>query len=116
MFIFDALLDRKRIQPSTNDEEHASKRIIKAKPIPHHGVPVILPSCSKKTTTLVPFSFHERDIAAQDLKSKKLEAVLEEEKKDRQFKANPMPNLDKPLGLPNRNPILPTQAEPFDMW
>lgn len=113
----DRLKDRKRTQPPTNnDEEHGGKRIIKAKPIPHHGVPVILPTCSKKTTTLVPFSFHERDLVAQELKSKKIEAVLEEEKKERQFKASNMPNLDKPASLPIKQPIMPTQAEPFNLW
>ena len=113
---FIAILDRKRPHPPTGNEDHGGKRIIKAKPVPHHGVPVILPTCSKKTTTAAPFSFYDRDAIAQEMKAKKIEAALEEEKKERQFKANPMPNLDKPVGLPNKQTNLPTQAEPFDLW
>ena len=113
---FIAILDRKRPLPLTSDEEHGGKRIIKARPVPHHGVPVILPNCSKKTTTAEPFSFYDRDVVAHEMKAKKIEAVLEEQKKERQFKANPMPNLDKPVSLPIKQTSMPTQAEPFHLW
>ena len=109
-------LDRKRPQTSTDNEEHGGKRIIKARPVPHHGVPVILPNCSKKTTTVEPFSFYDRDVIAHEMKAKKIEAVLEGEKRERQFKANPMPNHDKPVVLPTKQTNMPTQAEPFDLW
>ena len=112
------LLDRKRTEPPTSgeSEDHGGKRIIKAKPIPHHGVPVILPSCSKKTTTVEPFSFHDRDVLAQEMKTKRVEAILEEEKKERQFKAKPMPNLDQTTGIPSLPQIQPTEMEPFNLW
>ena len=111
------ILDRKRTEPLTNrDDGNGGKRIIKGNPVPHYGVPVILPTCSKKTTTMAPFSFQERDVMAQEMKAKKIEAVLEEEKKERHFKANPMPNLDKKVIIPSQPPTLPTQAEPFNLW
>ena len=107
------LLDRKR--PESENDEIGGKRIIKAKPVPHHGVPVILPSQSMKTTTVEPFSFSERDMMAKELKAKRIEAVLNEEKKEKQFKANPMPNLDKVGGIPEKQQAQPTQAEPFNL-
>ena len=108
------LLDRKKPESST-DDEHDGKRIIRAKPIPHRGVPVILPNFSMKTTNVEPFSFAERDKVAQQLKAKKIEAVLREEEKEKLFKANPMPNLEKIGGLPDKQQPLPTQAEPFNL-
>ena len=87
-----------------------------AKPVPHYGVPVILPTCSKKTTTLAPFSFHERDVIAQEKKEMKIEEILDMQKKEREFKAKPMPNLDKQVGVPITEPAKPTQIEPFNLW
>ena len=84
--------------------------------MPHYGVPVILPTYSKKTTGPEPFSFHERDVQTQEKKAKKIEDVIEQEKKGRPFKANPMPNLDGPSGLPMKEIEIPTQPEPFNMW
>ena len=116
--LINVCLDRKRVAPSTadRDDEPGEKRIIKAKPVPHYGVPVILPNCSKKTTTMEPFSFHERDAMAQEKKDTKIKAILEMEKTEREFKAKPMPNLDRPVGIPPSEPLKPTQAEPFDLW
>ena len=107
------MIDRKR--PESDNDEIGGKRIIKAKPVPHHGVPVILPSQSMKTTTVEPFSFSERDMMAKELKAKRIEAVLNEEKKEKQFKANPMPNLDKLGGIPEKQQAQTTQAEPFNL-
>ena len=106
------MIDRKR--PESDNDEIGGKRIIKAKPVPHHGVPVILPSQSMKTTTVEPFSFSERDMMAKELKAKRIEAVLNEEKKEKQFKANPMPKdihltMDgKPVNLTKKK-IVETQ-------
>ena len=68
-----------------------------------------------KTTTVEPFSFSERDLMAKELKAKRIEEVLNKEKKEKQFKANPMPNLDKVGGIPEKQQALPTQAEPFNL-
>ena len=106
--------ERKRPEPSCSDET-GGKRIIKAKPVPHHGVPVILPSHSMKTTAVEPFSFSERDKMAKQMKEKRIEAVINQEKKEKQFKANPMPNLEKIGGLPEKQNVQPTQAEPFNL-
>merc|ERR1719273_1503996 len=53
---------------------------------------------------------------AQEIKTKKIEAVHLDEKKKTQFKANPMPDLDKPVVLPNKPVNVPTKAKPFDLW
>ena len=41
-------------------------------------------------TTAEPFSFFDRDAAMEEKKKKKIEAIREEERKLRQFKANPV--------------------------
>merc|ERR1719361_1463462 len=112
----ERLKDRERAEAQAKaDAEQQSKRIIKAAPVPHYGVPVILPSVSKKTTTVAPFPFNDRDLMAQESKAKKIEAVKEAEKKEEEFKAKPMPNLSKPIGLPNKQPAPPTEAQPFQL-
>merc|ERR1719450_667017 len=68
-----------------------------------------------KTTTVEPFSFSERDLMAKELKVKRIEEVINQEKKEKQFKANPMPNLEKIGGLPEKQNVQPTQAEPFNL-
>ena len=52
---------------------------------------------------------------AQESKVRKIEAVKEAEKKEKEFKAKPMPNLSKPIGLPNKQPAPPTEAQPFQL-
>ena len=52
---------------------------------------------------------------AKQMKEKRIEAVINQEKKEKQFKANPMPNLEKIGGLPEKQNVQPTQAEPFNL-
>lgn len=88
-------------------------RVVRAKPMPHFGVPVRLPCANKKATAAQPFSFEDRDQQTLMKKREKIDKILEQEKKEREFKANPMPNLNKPVGLPIKEVILPTEAKPF---
>ena len=48
-------------------------------------------------------------------KAEKIERVMEAEKKEREFKANPMPDLTRTVGLPSKEPAGPTQAKPFNL-
>jgi len=94
--------------------EPEPKRIPYAKPVPsQQGVPVILPSFSKKATTVKPFSFDARDSATQVRKEQKIQAVFDEEKKMREFKAKPVPEKvihPAPVQVPV---IEATKPEPF---
>eukprot|EP00094_Tigriopus_californicus_P006476 TCALIF_06236-PB protein Name:"Similar to TPX2 Targeting protein for Xklp2 homolog (Patiria pectinifera)" AED:0.07 eAED:0.05 QI:246/0.66/0.57/1/1/1/7/271/703 len=93
--------------------EVITDRVVRAKPMPHFGVPVRLPCANKKATAAQPFSFEDRDQQTLTKKREKIDKILEQEKKEREFKANPMPNLNKPVGLPIKEVILPTEAKPF---
>ena len=46
-------------------------------------------------------------------KQEKIDKILEEEKKAREFKASEMPDLHKPVGLPIKEVLLPTDPQPF---
>ena len=46
-------------------------------------------------------------------KQEKIEKIYEEEKKAREFKASQMPDLNKPVGLPIKEVLLPTKPQPF---
>ena len=48
-------------------------------------------------------------------KAEKIERVMEAEKREREFKANPMPDLSRTVGLPSKEPAGPTQAKPFNL-
>eukprot|EP00095_Tigriopus_kingsejongensis_P000916 maker-scaffold186_size273091-snap-gene-1.36 protein:Tk00916 transcript:maker-scaffold186_size273091-snap-gene-1.36-mRNA-1 annotation:"targeting protein for xklp2 isoform x3" len=117
-FSFDNRSVRTRAQSAEPDPNRLSvgaepTRVIRAKPMPHFGVPVMLMCEPKKATTAQPFSFNSRN---QDLVQKKrdrIEKIFEQEKKEREFKANPMPDLNKPVGLPIKEVILPTEVKPF---
>lgn len=119
-FSFDSRPVRKRAQSAEPDPNRLSQggevltdRVVRAKPMPHFGVPVRLPCANKKATAAQPFSFEDRDQQTLMKKREKIDKILEQEKKEREFKANPMPNLNKPVGLPIKEVILPTEAKPF---
>jgi len=109
---------RKRQQDPLGEPE--PKRIIYAKPAPSRaGVPVILPSISKKATQPKPFSFDSRDAATQERKEQRIQAQLEEERRLREFKAKPIPsstNSGSGVGSLPEVPVRePTKPQPFDL-
>ena len=61
------------------------------------------------------FSFHERDKQMFVRKAEKIEKVIEAVKKEREFKANPMPDLHRAPALPTKEAAEPTQAKPFNL-
>ena len=71
--------------------EPEPEAIVRARPAPHRGVPVSLPSVSKKSTQPAPFSFDQRDHEMMAKKEEKIKKVLDEEQKAREFHANPVP-------------------------
>ncbi len=98
---------------SRGEECHKPKRA--RPPPPHFGVPVLLPKVAKSTTELHPFSFDRRD---QDLplrRQERIDRVLEEERRAREFRARPTPSMDQPVGLPIKEVQLPTQSRPFNL-
>ncbi|XP_022197537.2 targeting protein for Xklp2 homolog [Nilaparvata lugens] len=50
----------------------------------------------KRCTKVQPFSFEERDRQLQKIKEEKIKKILDEEKKLREFHANPVPNFSQP--------------------
>jgi hypothetical protein len=80
-------------------------------PKAHTGVPQV----AKMPTVIQPFSFHSKDQERLQRKHEKIQHMLEEERKAREFRAREMPNLNKPVGLPIKEVILPTESKPFDL-
>ena len=69
----------------------------------------------KKYTQPKPFSFEEKDKIRREVKEHKIDEFLEEEKRAREFRANPLPNLNSVSGLPNVAPKPITRPEPFNL-
>ena len=76
-------------------------------------ISVIIHNISKKSTDPKPFSFAQRDEQMMAKKQEKIEKVFEEEKAKREFKANPIPDHNKPVGLPIKEVQMPTEPKPF---
>ena len=107
-------MDHLQMEESRTKRE-SGERVVKARPAPHFGVPILPPKPATRVTEVQPFSFEQRDIRMMERKHEKIEKFLEDERKAREFKANPMPNLNKPVGLPIKEVLLPTQPEPFNL-
>ena len=108
------LEERRKREADSAEKEPEPKRIVYAKPVPQHGVPVILTNTSRKATRVAPFSFESRDHLAQERKEQKIQAILDEEKRLREFKANPIPDR---VFHPAPAPVHPhesTRPKPFD--
>merc|ERR1719266_3246659 len=65
-----------RVEPEPDPEP-----VVKARPVPHRGVPVLLPPLPRKSTQPAPFSFETRDKLLMEKKEEKIQKVLEEERK-----------------------------------
>jgi len=109
-------MESRKRQQDSSEKEPEPKRIVYAKPVPQQsGVPVILPNFSKKSTKVAPFSFDSRDAATQERKELKIQALVEEEKRLREFKAKPVPSTSSVGGhLPEVPVREATRPQPFD--
>jgi len=114
-----ALKQRLADRQEKKKEQMALKQevpVIRARPAPHHGVPVQLSNVSKNVTQLEPFSFAQRDQAILVRKEEKIKSFLNEEKAAREFHAQPIPKAVETGGrLPERQLQPLTKPEPFKM-
>lgn len=88
--------------------------VVKARPAPHRGVPVLLPPMPRKSTQPAPFSFETRDKLQMEKKEEKIQKILEEERKAREFHANPIMK-EEAVKVPARQPPAATKVEPFKL-
>lgn len=101
-------------QQQVEKQQQETKLVaITAKPVPYTGVP-FQPVLSHKATEIQPFSFEERTRMMLAKKEEKIKQLLEEDKKMREFHANPLPD-PQPDPLPEKCSKPPTVPEPFDL-
>lgn len=106
-----ALRQRVRLPMPKEEEEEVSK-VIKGHAVPHSGVP-FQPTLNHKCTVPTPFSFEERDKLTMVRKQEKIEEIFEEEKKMREFHAQPLPMGEDALPPKKTKPV--TIPEPFQL-
>jgi len=80
--------------------------------IPHGGMEA---HWSNRTTKPAPFSFENRDQFKLKKKEAAIKKVLEDEKKQAEFHANPMPISTGPLGVPPKASPRATKPKPFNL-
>ncbi|XP_026549681.1 targeting protein for Xklp2-B-like, partial [Notechis scutatus] len=86
--------------------------VIKAKPMPHPGVPFKPKATEPRLVETCPFSFDARDKERLLQKEKKIEELQKEEVP--KFKAHPLPQFDH-INLPEKKVKSPTKPEPFQL-
>uniref|UniRef100_A0A8C6V738 TPX2 microtubule nucleation factor n=1 Tax=Naja naja TaxID=35670 RepID=A0A8C6V738_NAJNA len=86
--------------------------VIKAKPMPHPGVPFKPKATEPRLVEACPFSFDARDKERLLQKEKKIEELQKEEVP--KFKAHPLPQFDH-INLPEKKVKSPTKPEPFQL-
>ncbi|XP_037067960.1 targeting protein for Xklp2 homolog [Pollicipes pollicipes] len=94
-------------------EAKQSDGVIRANPILASGVPFI-PKVEHKSTQPTPFSFEARDKQRQQEKERKIQQVLEEERRQREFRAQLLPP-PSPHGVPERRAAAATLPQPFQL-
>ncbi|XP_032073240.1 targeting protein for Xklp2 [Thamnophis elegans] len=86
--------------------------VIKAKPMPHPGVPFKPKPAEPRLVESCPFSFDARDKERLLQKEKKIEELQKEEAP--KFKAHPLPQFDH-INLPEKKVKSVTKPEPFQL-
>ena len=109
-----ALKNRMLEMKAKPEPEPEPAPVVKARPAPHRGVPVLLPPHPRKATQPEPFSFETRDKAMIEKKEEKIKRILEEEKKAREFHAKPILKEDA-VKMPALKPLATTKVEPFKL-
>lgn len=102
---------RSTVKPEEPKVEKA-QNIVRALPVPHVGIP-FQPKLDHQATVVVPFSFEQRTKEMHDKKEQKIKSVLEQEKKGREFHAQPLKDL-QPV-LPEKKARPATVPEPFNL-
>ncbi|XP_049775313.1 targeting protein for Xklp2 homolog isoform X2 [Schistocerca cancellata] len=112
--------DEKRAARSEHNTDHPvwEKKVAEAvanKDMEQKGVKKATPI--KRVTVPAPFTFEERDRIRQQQKEEKIRQVLEEEKRAREFRANPIPKSVKcSVSQSELKSHPPTQPEPFHLY
>ncbi|XP_029912632.1 targeting protein for Xklp2 isoform X2 [Myripristis murdjan] len=101
---------KKRVRMDHKVEEVKQPSPVKAKPVPHFGLPFQPRLPEKNNVEVCPFSFEERERERRALKEKRLEGMRNEEAP--KFKAQPLPDFDAVV-LPPKKVLEPTKPEPF---
>ncbi|KAJ6655887.1 hypothetical protein lerEdw1_004657 [Lerista edwardsae] len=86
--------------------------VIKAKPMPHFGVPYKPKPAEPRQVEMCPFSFDARDRERLLQKERKMEELQKEEVP--KFKAQPVPQFDH-VDLPEKKVKSPTKPTPFQL-
>ncbi|XP_059167831.1 targeting protein for Xklp2-like isoform X2 [Physella acuta] len=107
-----ALKNRVRI-PIEVPKQDDSKNAIKVNPVPYTGIP-FKPRLAHHRTVPEPFTVDERSREMLSRKEQKIQQILEEERKAREFHAQDLPS-DSPDTLPPKQTRPPTQPEPFHL-
>ncbi|XP_005090333.1 targeting protein for Xklp2 isoform X2 [Aplysia californica] len=107
-----ALKNRVRI-PVEVPQVEETKANMKANPVPHPGIP-FRPRLEHHHTVPEPFSVEERSKQMLTRRELKIQQVLEEERRAREFHAQGFPN-DKPDTLPPKQERGITLMEPFQL-
>ncbi|XP_063003519.1 targeting protein for Xklp2 [Elgaria multicarinata webbii] len=94
------------------DKEEEAVPVIKAKPMPHFGVPFKPKTAEPRQVEMCPFSFEFRDKERLLQKEKKIEELQREEVP--KFKAHPLPQFGH-ISLPEKKVKSATKPEPFQL-
>ncbi|KAK0051443.1 targeting protein for Xklp2 isoform X3 [Biomphalaria pfeifferi] len=107
-----ALRSRIRL-PVEVPKQEETQSTIKANPVPFNGVP-FRPKLAHSVTIPEPFQVEERSREMLTKREQKIQQILEEERRAREFHATNLPS-DSPDTLPPKQPRPPTQPEPFHL-
>ncbi|KAK7115053.1 targeting protein for Xklp2 homolog isoform X2 [Littorina saxatilis] len=107
-----ALKHRVRLPVEVPEDKADTNTTLRAKPVPHTGIP-FQPKLPHQHTVPEPFSVEERSKAMLAQKEVKIRQVFEEERKAREFHAQPLPSLE-PFHLEKQGKE-PTKPEPFQL-
>ncbi|KAL4234469.1 Protein tpx2 [Mactra antiquata] len=94
------------------EEPKDDKPVLRSRAAPHFGLP-FQPQTHHKKTEPEPFGFEEREKQKAEERKKKMEQMLEEERKQREFHANPLPDLEPHLPSKKKRPL--TVKQPFNL-
>ncbi|XP_053104783.1 targeting protein for Xklp2 isoform X2 [Hemicordylus capensis] len=94
------------------EKEEEVVAVVKARPMPHFGVPFKPKAAEPRQVEVCPFSFDSRDKEKLLQKEKKIEELQKEEVP--KFKAQPPPQFDH-VSLPEKKAKSPTKPEPFQL-
>ncbi|BFZ19453.1 hypothetical protein BsWGS_22492 [Bradybaena similaris] len=107
-----ALKNRVRI-PVELPKHEETKELVKANPVPHMGLP-FKPQLLHQYTVPEPFAVEERSREMLTRREQKIQQILEEEKKAREFHAQDLPS-ESPGKLPPKQMRPITMPEPFHL-